>query len=116
MSDDSTVYSTGAGKVCPRCGRPVAQCTCSQEKSAPAGDGVVRVRREVKGRRGKTVTRVSGVPIAMEDLKLLAKKIKQHCGTGGGMDGADLIVQGEQVDKVIALLEKEGYKVKRSGG
>ena len=116
MSDDPIVYSTGEGKICPICKHPVAACACAKKGAAPAGDGIVRVRREVKGRRGKTVTRVSGLPLGADDLKALATRIKQHCGTGGGMDGAELIVQGEQVEKVIALLEREGYEVKRSGG
>ncbi len=116
MSDDATVYSSGKGRVCPQCGKPAAECRCGKETQAPAGDGVVRVRRELKGRRGKTATRVSGIPLSGSDLKDLARRIKQHCGTGGGMDGADLIIQGDQVEKIIALLSGDGYKVKRSGG
>ena len=52
MSDDGIVYSTGVGQICPDCARAKADCVCAQERPAAGGDGVVRVRREVKGRRG----------------------------------------------------------------
>jgi translation initiation factor 1 len=116
MSKDATVYSTGEGRVCPVCGKPVAGCLCGKAKAAPAGDGVVRVRRELKGRRGKTVTRVSGLPLGGAELKELASRLKQRCGTGGGMDGADLIIQGDQVEKILAVLAEEGYRAKKAGG
>ncbi len=118
MSKDATVYSTGEGKVCPVCGKPAKACVCTREKtkSAAAGDGVVRVRRELKGRRGKTVTRVNGLALGAAELKELASRLKQRCGTGGGMDGADLIIQGDQVEKVLALLAEEGFRAKKAGG
>jgi translation initiation factor 1 len=116
VSDDAIVYSSGEGRICPECRRPAKECICKQAEPAPAGDGVLRVRRELKGRRGKTVTRVSGFQLAAGDLKEMARRIKRHCGTGGGMDGADLIIQGDQVEKVMALLAGEGFVVKRSGG
>lgn len=116
MSKDPTVYSTGEGRVCPYCGKAAAACVCRKGKAAPAGDGVVRVRRELKGRRGKTVTRVSGLALDGAELKELASRLKQRCGTGGGMDGADLIIQGDQVEKILAALAEEGYKAKKAGG
>ncbi len=118
MSKDATVYSTGEGRVCPKCGKPVSACACARDRAQapPAGDGVVRVRRELKGRRGKPVTRVSGLPLGAAELKELASRLKQRCGTGGGMDGADLIIQGDQVEKVLALLADEGFRAKRAGG
>lgn len=116
MSKDETVYSTEHGNLCPGCGKPKAACLCGRREPAPAGDGVVRVRREVKGRRGKTVTRVSGLPLAGAELKELAKRLKQRCGTGGGMDGADLLIQGDHVQKVIDALLAEGHRAKKAGG
>jgi len=116
LSEDETVYSTEHGRVCADCGKPVASCVCGRAQAAPRGDGVVRVRREVKGRRGKTVTRVSGLPLAGAELKELAKRLKQRCGTGGGMDGADLLIQGDQVQKVIDVLLAEGFSAKKAGG
>lgn len=61
--DDRVMVSpTERGLVCPKCRLPVAKCRCAIKESAPAGDGIVRVRRETKGRGGKTVTTVSGLP------------------------------------------------------
>ena len=62
------VYSTDAGRHCPDCNQPVGACICKQSV-VPAGDGIARVRRETKGRGGKTVTTVSGVPLAEDALK-----------------------------------------------
>lgn len=116
MSDDGIVYSTGVGQICPDCARAKADCVCAQERPAAGGDGVVRVRREVKGRRGKTVTRISGLPLSGAALKELARRLKQRCGSGGGRDGADLLIQGDQVAAVIAALAAEGFEAKRAGG
>ena len=59
------VYSTELGRMCPSCGKPLTYCVCKQEK-APVGDGNVRVGRETKGRKGKGVTIITGVPLAHE--------------------------------------------------
>jgi translation initiation factor 1 len=74
----------------PGCGRPVAHCICARLRAAQvAGDGRVRVGREIQGRGGKAVTVVRGLPLAAEELKALAKELKQRCGTGGTVkDGA----------------------------
>ena len=69
-----------------------------------------------KGRGGKTVTVVKGFTGPAEDLKALAKKIKSRLGVGGNVKDSEIIIQGNNRDKVIALLEAEGYKVKRVGG
>ena len=68
MKNSRLVYSTESGRMCPECGQPVEKCSCKGKKGqktaqAPPGDGVVRIRRETKGRKGKTVTAVSGVPL-----------------------------------------------------
>ena len=57
------VFSTDAGRHCPECSKPVDACICKQTV-IPAGDGIARVRRESKGRGGKTVTTITGVPLA----------------------------------------------------
>ena len=69
-TDTSLVWSSGLGRVCPDCGKAVSSCIC--KKARPAGDGIVRVRRESKGRGGKTVTVVTGVPGDDAALALLA--------------------------------------------
>ncbi|AVB22167.1 MULTISPECIES: translation initiation factor Sui1 [Pseudomonas syringae group] len=109
------VFSTDAGRHCPDCRQPVADCTC-KKTAIPEGDGVARVRRESKGRGGKTVTTISGVPLAEEPLKELAKALKQRCGTGGSLKDGVIEIQGDHVELLIAELVKKGFKAKKSGG
>lgn len=109
------VYSTDAGRHCPDCSRPVAECICGQPQ-VPAGDGIARVRRESKGRGGKTVTTISGVPLSGEELKALATALKKRCGTGGALKDGVIEIQGEHVELLIGELEKRGFKAKKSGG
>jgi translation initiation factor 1 len=110
------VYSTEGGRMCPACRRPVAQCTCSRTVAAPPGDGIVRVLRETKGRGGKAVTVVRGAPFDAAALAELAKDLKAACGSGGTVKDGTIEVQGEHVEKVMALLQQRGLKVKRAGG
>ena len=115
--DDRTVYSSHAGRVCSGCNMPTAQCQCRRKRdAAPAGDGVVRVRREVKGRRGKPVTTISGVPLGADALRDLAGDLKRRCGSGGSAKDGVIEIQGDHRETVIPLLEAEGYTVKRAGG
>ncbi|MCD5994312.1 translation initiation factor Sui1 [Pseudomonas sp. CDFA 602] len=109
------VFSTDSGRHCPDCREPVAACTCKQT-AIPEGDGVARVRRESKGRGGKTVTTISGVPLAEEALKDLAKTLKQRCGTGGSLKDGVIEIQGDHVELLLAELVKKGFKAKKSGG
>jgi translation initiation factor 1 len=113
---DRTVYSTGRGRICPVCGMPPARCVCRQGPRAPRGDGVVRVRREVQGRRGKTVTAITGVPLPEAELRELAAELKRRCGTGGSAKEGVIEIQGDHRDALVALLEERGYTVKRAGG
>ena len=111
------VYSSGIGRICPLCGKPLPACECSKAKSKiPAGDGVISVRREIKGRGGKTVTAVSGVPLDEDGLLELASRLKRGLGTGGSVKDGVIEIQGDRCDAVIAALTNEGYRVKRSGG
>ena len=115
MTVGSLVYSTDAGRMCPGCRQPVAQCRCKTQ-AVPVGDGTVRVRRETGGRGGKTVTAVRGLPLAAEPLAALAKRLRSACGAGGTVKDGVLEIQGDHVDRVIALLQAENYTVKRAGG
>ena len=110
------VYSTGTGRLCPRCGRAAADCACSEERSPERGDGIVRVRREVKGRRGKTVTVITGVPLAGAELRSLAGELKRRCGTGGAAKDGVIEIQGDHRDALVAVLRERGYAVKLAGG
>ena len=113
---DRTVYSSDQGRTCPHCGMAAARCVCGKSPRAPRGDGVVRVRREVKGRRGKTVTTVSGVPLPPDDLRTLAADLKRRCGTGGSAKDGVIEIQGDHRDDLVTALEERGFTVKRAGG
>lgn len=101
--------------MCPSCRRPVAQCACRQA-SAPATDGIVRVLRETKGRGGKAVTVVRGVPVDAAGLLKLGQDLKAACGSGGTVKDGTIEVQGDHVEKVMALLQQRNFTVKRAGG
>jgi translation initiation factor 1 len=109
------VYSTDSGRHCPDCNQPVDACICKQS-AVPAGDGIARVRRETKGRGGKTVTTVTGVPLAEEPLKELASALKKRCGCGGGLKDGVIEIQGDHVQLLIDELIKRGFKARKSGG
>ena len=115
-SDSRLVYSTDAGRLCPQCHRAVADCVCGKDRPAALGDGIVRLRRETKGRGGKAVSIVTGVPLAATELKSLAKALKQKCGVGGSVKGDEIEIQGDQREILKAELERRGYTVKISGG
>ena len=111
------VYSTEAGRMCPVCRKPVAQCVCKQNQAASSvTDGIVRVQRETKGRGGKAVTVVRGVPVDTAGLVKLGQQLKAACGSGGTVKDGVIEVQGDHCEKVVALLQGQGYQVKRSGG
>jgi translation initiation factor 1 len=70
----------------------------------------------VKGRRGKTVTTVTGVPLASDGLRALAQELKRHCGSGGSVKDGVIEVQGDHRDVLVAELEARGYTVRLAGG
>ncbi len=109
------VYSTEVGRTCPVCRQAIAACICKAVQR-PVGDGVVRVSRETKGRAGKGVTLVRGVPLGDDELAALGKKLKATCGSGGTVKDGVIEVQGDHVDKVMVALVAQGFKVKRAGG
>ncbi len=117
MRAGGLVYSTER-RVCPKCGWPHERCACSQSaaSAAPRGDGVVRVGRETKGRAGKGVTIITGVPLAGDELARLATELKTRCGSGGTIKEGAIEIQGDHRDLLVAELARHGWKVKRSGG
>ena len=110
------VYSTDSGKRCTGCGNPVASCSCRKAGATVKGDGNVRVGRETKGRKGKGVTIISGLPLTETELQSLAKQLKQKCGSGGTVKAGIIEIQGDHRDMLIDELVKQGYRAKRSGG
>ena len=114
-ADSVPVYSSDAGRLCPGCGRAPTACVCAAAK-APAGDGVVRISRQTKGRKGKGVCLVTGVPLAGKELEALARELKQRLGCGGAVKEGVIEIQGDNRDLLAAELKKRGYVVKLAGG
>ncbi len=114
--DYETVYSTEHGRMCPKCGKPQAKCICRMKKNTAPRDGVVRVGRETKGRKGKGVTLITGLPLENDGLKKLAKQLKQKCGSGGAVKAGVIEIQGDHRDLLVQELAKLGYSAKRAGG
>ena len=109
------VYSTGTGGTCPGCGWPQRNCQCGSRRTPnePVPTRIVaKLRMEKKGRGGKTVTVVYGLPQNAAFLKELCGELKRVCGTGGAVVDAGVEVQGELRDRVRDVLVKKGYVVK----
>ena len=110
------VYSTGVGSLCPNCRRPVRECVCPKGAPGAAKRSAVRVGREIKGRAGKGVTTVTGLPMAISDIESLAAKLKKRCGSGGTVREGVIEIQGDHRDVIVAELIKLGWPAKKSGG
>jgi translation initiation factor 1 len=116
MNNKTLVYSTESGRMCPDCGQPKESCACSRVLDVKSGDGIVRISRETKGRKGKGVTLISGLPLNEIELKLLARELKIQCGSGGTVREGIIEIQGDHRDKLMAELKTRGYVAKRIGG
>jgi translation initiation factor 1 len=111
-----TVYSTDHGRICPDCNNPLKSCACNKEKKRPAGDGIVKIGRETKGRKGKGVTTIAGIPLDPSGLTALAKELKRRCGSGGTVKNSIIEIQGDHRDVLFEEVSKRGWRVKRCGG
>ena len=109
-----TVYSTGKGRMCPRCGWPEANCQCSSRSaSEPLPSRIVaKLRMEKKGRGGKMVTVVDGLPRNDAFLKELVQELKRTCGTGGTVTDGGIELHGDLRDRVRVALSQKGFTVK----
>ena len=117
MKNFETVYSTNIGRICPSCKQAISNCICkNKKKNIFTGDGVVRVKREAKGRKGKVVTIISGLSQNEDDFTAFAKQLKQKCAAGGSAKDGLIIIQGDHCNLVISEIKKAGFIVKRSGG
>ncbi len=114
--DDGIVYSTEYGKMCPKCSKTVSTCICRTVSSEEKSDGIVRIGRENKGRKGKGVTVIRGISLPPSELTALSKRLKQACGSGGTVKAGTIEIQGDHRDQVFEILKKEGWIVKRAGG
>ncbi len=106
------VYSSEHGRICPGCNRPVATCTCKAKSPSLKGDGIVRVRRETKGRKGSGVTVIIGLPLGPAELKELGSQLKKKCGTGGTVKDGVIEIQGEHREFLVAELQRLQWTVK----
>ena len=102
------VYSTELGRTCPVCRRATAQCSCKSALTPVPTAGNVRVVVEKKGRGGKTVTVVRALPLDGAALLLLAKDLRNTCGSGGTVKDGMVELQGDHHDKVEAMLRTRG--------
>jgi len=107
-SNSTPVYSTETGRI--------KSGNAGNKPSSEQTDGIVRLRREVKGRGGGTVIVISGVSPAGADLKELAAALKKRCGCGGTVKDGIIEIQGEHRDTLMLELKARGYKVKLAGG
>lgn len=110
------VYSTDKAGTCAVCGRVLKACTCASDRLAKSADGVVRLFRETKGRKGKGVTLIKGLPLAGDELTALAKQLKSGCGVGGSVKSGVIELQTAEREKIKTMLERAGFTVKIAGG
>jgi translation initiation factor 1 len=116
QKNSSLVYSSELGRICPKCEKQAANCSCKKGQNTSKDDGVVRIRRETKGRKGKGVTVITGIPLGLEEVKKLAKELKARCGSGGTVKDGTVEIQGDHCEMLMIELKKKGWIVKRSGG
>jgi len=118
--DAPVVYSSADGRVCRTCEKPLDRCRCSAPRmtprDAPQPTGGVRVGRASKGRKGKPMTTIEGLPLRAEALAELARDLKRFCGSGGTVRDGVIEIQGEHRDVLVEELGKRGFEAKRSGG
>jgi len=106
--DGGLVFSTEQGRI--------SQVVSSTQKAVAGSlDGIVRISRETKGRKGKGVTRITGLALTPAQLKEMALSLKQKCGCGGTVKDGVIEIQGDHRDLLMAELAALGHKVKRAG-
>ena len=124
MAKSRLVWSSESGRICPDCSKPVSSCTCKKKKKNEGSkatrsypeDGVIRIMRETKGHKGKTVTIIGNIPLKNNDLKEFAKKLKTRCGTGGSIKDGEILIQGDHRQVILDDIIKQGYRAKLAGG
>ncbi len=108
MKKSTLVYSTDQGRIKPE--------KDASDQQPLKEDGIIRIQRETKGRKGKGVTLITGLPLSNDNLKTLAKKLKQICGSGGSVKDGVIEIQGDHRPALKEHLESLNYKVKLAGG
>lgn len=107
MNNSRLVYSTESGRI-------VADKTA--QTSIPKSDGIVRIKRITKGKKGKGVSSIEGLQMSSEELKQLCSALKKQCGCGGSVKDHTIEIQGDVREKLKQILESKGMKVKLAGG
>jgi len=112
--DRRIVYSTAAGRICAACGWPARDCRCSTSTATePIPTRIVAtLRLETRGRGGKCVTVVDGLPRNARFLRALSQELKRACGTGGTAVAAGVELQGDMRTRVRERLLSRGFVVK----
>ena len=121
MKNSRPVYSTETGRIRSDREEPASPSARRKGKGpskaqSPPADGVVRIQRETKGRKGKTATLVTGIPLDGPDLKAFAKRLKRRCGTGGSVKDGVIVIQGDHRETLLEEIREAGYPAKLAGG
>ena len=109
-SESRTVWSSDQGD------QRKQQSGHQKVKSLPPQQQTAYLHRDSKGRGGGVMTMVKNLALSDEEMKDLAKKLKQLCGSGGTVKEGVIEIQGEHREKIAEALKKMGYKVKIAGG
>jgi len=107
-----TVYTTEEGRI----GGDTRQGKRRSKETSLPSDGIVRVGRQTKGRKGAGVSVIMGLDLPSEDLKALARELKAKCGSGGTVRDGAIEIQGDHRDRLVELLSARGWTVRRAGG
>jgi translation initiation factor 1 len=110
--ENKLVYSTEFGKMCPGCEKPVKNCICKKKENLNFGDGIIKIKKDKKGRRGKIVILISNIPLDENGRKKLLKDLKKRFGTGGAYKNGIVEIQGDIEVQISKELIKRGFKVK----
>ncbi|MBS24129.1 MAG: hypothetical protein CMQ28_00625 [Gammaproteobacteria bacterium] len=116
MSNSHLIYTTQGNNNCTKCGKVLRKCKCPQITDSDNSDGVIRISKTTKGRRGSAVTLIKGLRGNASELKHIARKLKSRCGVGGTVKDGVIEIQGDQGQLIQNFFETAGEKVKLVGG
>lgn len=111
-SRGTLLFSSKQATTCRDCGETPQKCKCSRVSISPTGDGIVRIHKETKGRKGKGVSVITGLALIPQDLEKLCKTLKKKLGIGGTVKGDTIEIQGDQRERLKEELGKLGHESK----